>query len=872
MTWNANSVRPKRDELHDFLTRHDIAAGMISETRLQPAANFALANYSTYRTDRPTNPRAPNFPGGGVAILVRRGVRHEALPLPVLKTIEAVGVLVHTDTGPLRLFAVYCRPQARFVAADIDALLDSPLPTLVAGDLNSKHPAWNSRKANERGKRLLAHSVRAGFVVAGPAEPTHYHGGSGLADVLDVALLHNIDQSVELETISELSSDHDPVLICIGDQIETETPAPKHDFRRADWDTFRARLDELIDTTDITTLTDLEAATENMTTAIQTAVDAAVPMQKERRNDKFDLPRHLQLAIKAKNKSKRQWQQHRTAPLKTEYNRQTKAVQRAIDAHREERWATLVSELNEADGSTWRMTRKLLNKQPASSPIQGRHHLAVTPRDKAAALAESLEDQFSPNPANRHSAGIERRVAAFLAEQREKPEGDIAPATFAEIADVVSRLVKRKAPGPDGITNLVISELSRSAAQRLVGIVNAVLSQRRFPSQWKTAKVVVFAKAGKPRRDPTSYRPISLLSCLSKVCEKVILRRLQHQVDEAGLLIDQQFGFRAKHSTAHQLLRVTEAIRAGWERKEMTGIVCLDIAKAFDRVYHAGLLAKLNTLGIDPDLVTLVASYLDGRSFFVSHGDARSVEHPIAAGVPQGSLLSPLLYNLYTNDMPTELPGTQIALYADDAAIICTARLGRVLQFQLQDSLDILARYFRRHRIEVNAAKTTATLFTRRTHVDYVPCVALGDTGITWTDHVRYLGVTLDQKLTFRQHIDQARVKAITKLNALRPLLASRTMRAEDKTRLYTTIVRPTMTYGCAVWAGQFPRFGERLQKIQNRALRAALRLPMYARTADVHRQCDVPMLDEYIDALNEPFFAALGEHENQLISRLGDS
>lgn len=870
MTWNANSISKKRPELLDFLTRHDIAAGLISETRIPPNVNFALANYSTYRTDRPRNARTPNLTHGGVAIIVRHGVTHEALQVPPLQTIEAVGVLVHTDTGPLRLFAVYCRPQSRLVTADIDALLDSPLPTMIAGDLNAKSPAWNSRKVNEKGKVLLKHSIAADFTVVGPADPTHFYDGNG--DVLDIALLSNIGHSVELEAVAELSSDHNPVLIRVGDAIESEPPAPKHNFRLADWNAFRARLDELTDTTDITSPTTLDAATEQLTAAIQTAIDDSVPLQTTRRCDRFDLPPHLLLAIKDKNRTKRQWQQHRTAFLKAELNRKSRALKKALDDFRTERWSTLVGDLNTADGSTWRMTRKLLNKQPVSSPIQGRSHLAVTPGDKAAALAESLEEQFTPNPANRHSGGIERRVAKFLAEQQEKPDSSIEPATLTEVGNIVTKLANRKAPGPDRITNSVIREMGEIAAKRLVAIINAVLVLRRFPSQWKTAKIIVFPKPRKPLREPSSYRPISLLSCLSKVCERVILTRLQRQVDDAELLIPQQMGFRAKHSTSMQLLRVTDAIRDGFARKQLTGIVCLDIAKAFDRVWHAGLIDKLLKLGIAEDLVTLLADYLRGRRFFVAMGDARSSDRAISAGVPQGSLLSPLLYNLYTNDMPTELPGTQIALYADDAAVFCQAKLARTLQYQLQDSLDILASYFRRHRIEVNAAKTTATLFTRKHQLDYTPSVALGDVGIEWQDTVKYLGVTLDKRLTFRQHLDETRLKALAKLTALRPLLSMKTMSTEAKVQLYTTIVRPTMTYGCAVWAECAETHRSRLQKIQNRALRAALRLPQFARTADVHRQCDVPMLDTFIDRLNSNFFADLGDHPNPLVRQLADS
>jgi exonuclease III len=165
MTWNANSVRGKKLELLQFLNENKCDLCLLSETFLKPHTNFKLANMSTYRNDRQTH-------GGGTAILVRRGVTHHEVVLPPLGSLEATAVIIETDTGPLRVISVYKSPRTPLDTADLDKIFSDPTPTLVAGDLNSKHPAWNSRLSNASGKLLFRHASGSDYLVMGPDTPT----------------------------------------------------------------------------------------------------------------------------------------------------------------------------------------------------------------------------------------------------------------------------------------------------------------------------------------------------------------------------------------------------------------------------------------------------------------------------------------------------------------------------------------------------------------------------------------------------------------------------------------------------------------------------------------------------------------------------
>ncbi|CAH2210540.1 jg4829, partial [Pararge aegeria aegeria] len=260
--------------------------------------------------------------------------------------------------------------------------------------------------------------------------------------------------------------------------------------------------------------------------------------------------------------------------------------------------------------------------------------------DKAECMADCLESQCSPSTVSidrPHVLRVESELATILSTP---PDGEpLAPTTCDEVHTIIKGFHSKKAPGPDGITNKTV-----------IGI----------------------HKSGKPRDLPSSYRPISLLNTLAKVYERVILHRLKAVVEEKNLLNDEQFGFRAKHSCVHQAHRLTEEIVTNFNRYRHlapTGAVFFDIVKAFDRVWHAGLLYKLHYLGVPARLVRFLRAFLTDRIFRYRIDGTLSSPRPIRAGVPHGSLLSPLFYALFTSDIPRDLPATvKLAQFADDTA------------------------------------------------------------------------------------------------------------------------------------------------------------------------------------------------------------
>ncbi|GFT35219.1 probable RNA-directed DNA polymerase from transposon X-element [Trichonephila clavipes] len=281
-------------------------------------------------------------------------------------------------------------------------------------------------------------------------------------------------------------------------------------------------------------------------------------------------------------------------------------------------------------------------------------------------------------------------------------------------------------------------------------LINKILTLNYFPKASKEAIIFPILKPGKNKNIPSSYRPISLLSTLSKIAESIILTRLKDFLYINNIINPNQYGFTNKLSTLHPLLNLTEAISEGFQSKNSTGAVFLDIQKAFDRVWLTGLTYKRINYNIPPPLVFLLHSYNSNRSYQVRVKDTLSTTKFINCGVAQGSLLGPLLFNLYINDIP-EYTLTKLNMYADDTAVHTTFKR---VTFALNKHLKLLEKYYDRWKININVEKSAAVLFTKKRKIPPPP--TMYNTAIPWSQSTKYLGITFDKNLTWKTHSTHA--------------------------------------------------------------------------------------------------------------------
>jgi hypothetical protein len=230
--------------------------------------------------------------------------------------------------------------------------------------------------------------------------------------------------------------------------------------------------------------------------------------------------------------------------------------------------------------------------------------------------------------------------------------------------------------------------------------------------QWKVAEVIMIPKPGKPPNEKTSHRPISLLPIVSKIFEKLLFKRLKPIIEEKNLIPSHQFGFRNRHSTTDQIHRITNVFEKALEEKRICSTIFLDVAQAFDKVWHRGLEYKMGR-DLPEKHSQLLKAYISNRHFRVEHEDSYSELNEISAGVPQGSVLGPVLYLLYKNDTQTCKEAT-IATFADDTAIIAEGDSIEEATGKLQSAIDKVNIWTKRWRIKLNEAKSVHINFTNK--------------------------------------------------------------------------------------------------------------------------------------------------------------
>ncbi|GBP59736.1 RNA-directed DNA polymerase from mobile element jockey [Eumeta japonica] len=486
------------------------------------------------------------------------------------------------------------------------------------------------------------------------------------------------------------------------------------------------------------------------------------------KSDRKELPRDVIELIRDKNAALR-----RAGKYPTRENRsRARALQRRVKARikeiKNDNWSDLMAEISPSHKAYWRLAKALKTEEAAPTPALKRpdNSIAFDDREKAECLADSIEHQCSENPPYdaEHVRTVEEEVRHRVSLP---PKDGLDPITLDEVSKLIKvlKLENHQVATPSAVKRL-------NAFLRPCGSIgrnfNACIQNCYFPTAWKEAVVIGIPKPGKPRDLPASYRPISLLSVLGKLFEKTLKKRLCEHLIGKGLIINEQFGFRPNHSCSQQALRLVEYISEGFKIKRKTVAVFFDVAKAFDRVWHAGLIHKLYQLELPDRLVIIIHHYISNRHFSFRLDNTYSSVRPIRAGVPQGSTLSPLLYSAYVNDIPRPSSGVQLALFADDTALYLRSNCLRNILPRLQRAIDELTQWLRLWRIEVNPEKSASIYFNYSTRKSTVPVpidtpssLKILNQSIPWQHHYKYLGITLDKHLHFRDHVSRCRINFV---------------------------------------------------------------------------------------------------------------
>ena len=427
-----------------------------------------------------------------------------------------------------------------------------------------------------------------------------------------------------------------------------------------------------------------------------------------------------------------------------------------------------------------------------------------------------------------------------------------------QVLKIIDGLKSKSSSGIDNISNQLLKQIKHEIVPALTIIINKCLKSGIFPDKLKIAKVLpIYKKKEEYLLD--NYRPISVLPSLSKVLERVMHNQLYAYFCDNDLFYPNQYGFREKHSTELAALDLLDKITCVMDANNVPLNVFLDLSRAFDTLDHNILLHKLKYYGVHEISLKLFESYLCQRKQLVEFNDVKSEYLTIQTGVPQGSILGPLLFIIYVNDLKNVCKEFTPVIYADDSALSTVLKVpnsnNSVSANILNNELNDISIWFKVNKLSVNGDKTKAMVFHSQNKKVNLPEIFIDNARIEFVKEFNYLGITLDNNLTWKPHLNSLSQK-IAKTNGI--MLRLKHFFPVDILKLiYNSLVLPYLNYGILAWGSAC----ERLFKLQKRSVRTIVKGKYNAHTDPIFKSLSLLKINDILKIQEYKFIYKIENH-----------
>ena len=830
---NIASLQGHIDELRTLLTilDHPFDILCITETRLHdrdPLVNIQIPGYNFVHKETTTQ-------CGGVGIFIKTGIEYEELNLTSSQHNVFESIFIEIKNDKKKNVVIGCiyrhpRPVADFLDSYFEEMLEKVAnlnkTCALLGDFNIDLIKYgDNHHTDSFYDQISSHGFRP--LILQPSRVT-----SSSATLIDNIFINDIQCFSKGGNITSSISDHFLQFsqMDIFDNFKKQAKADK--FSR-NWAIFNKRefedevsqinWDEVIPF-----ISNTDQSFKKFYDTVTKKLDEMAPIKKLTKKEKGLknnpwITHGILKSMRQRDTCYKKFVKEKDPLLKQDYHKQYKLLRNhivlLIRISKKDYYAKYFEEQSSNIKKTWDGIRDLINVSKKSSKSLNKvfHDGKFVTSNKDIA---SVMNKFFTNIGSSVEAKIPPPKKAF-SEYLTNPNPlsiAIHLCTPEEVLDIINNFSTSKSCGPFSIPSKILKEFSQYLVPPIVTIINKSLLEGVFPDSLKLALVCAIFKKGDDTKC-ANYRPISLLSNISKIFERIMYNRVEYFLNEHELIYELQFGFRKKFSTNHALLSIVESIRSNLDKKTFSCGVFVDLEKAFDTVNHTILLSKLNHYGIRGPSLEWFRSYLTNRKQCTKSNGFESKYLDINCGVPQGSILGPLLFLIYINDMHSALKKCIVHHFADDTNLLFSHKDPEVIRKTMNKELQLLYDWLCANRLSLNVNKTEFIIFRPPgMKLQNRVVLTLNNVKIHETRKIKYLGLLMDDRLSWKFHINELCKKlgrSVGMLYKIRHLCPKSVLRS-----LYFSLFHSHLSYGLPVWGNADQIYIEKLAILQKKAIR----------------------------------------------------
>lgn len=844
---NCNSIYNKLPEIKQLVLNKNPEIMCLCETWLKDKYVPKFKNYLTEWKNREER-------GGGLGVIVKQSIQYQVVNLNQYQggILEVQAIKIHMQNSSTMTILNLYNPNKNITLEEMVHYIEQLGNNfLIIGDLNAHTPLLNDtvKRCNQSGKMLEDLLLQNTVCLINPPNMfTYIDRSTGKQSCLDLCLSSsNIAPYINIEPLCEIGSDH------LVMNISVEILPLKYEWLRTP--KFNITKDKLADLQNwyIPSKLIKPASTEDLTEDLmkrihQSATDCfGKPSESNQTRKRTPWwTKACKNAVTDRRKAYRQFNKHPTTDNWIIYKKLTAKARVTIRECKKKSLEEFVSSLTHhtPQSTVWRRIKSFKSGYtPQNYPLHINETLIMDPIEKGNIFNTYFKEQSANTLDN-------EPYTEFIKEQTEitNPSLD-KPINMDELTISMSSL-KDTSPGHDKISNKILQNCHEQYKDEILYTFNQSICIGDFPSTWKYGIIIPIVKAGKEKQHKESFRPITLLPCTGKLLEKIMQRRTERFLETKNKLSNSQYGFRPGKGTGDILQIITCQITEALTSKKACCVVYIDLKGAFDKVWRHGLTYKAAKLGISGSALSWLESYLCHRTQSVSiHGHISS-KLSSDCGVPQGGILSPLLFNIMMHDIPQN-ENIKIYVFADDITLACTGNDTEYIQQTMQNYLSEIEEWFNHWQFTVNSSKTKMQYFTRRRIQP--PIITYEDQQILPVKEQRLLGVILDApRLTWRAHCSFL-VSNCTKRIGIMKSLSSVNFGASFKIlrTFYIMYIRSRLAYCSTAFSTASKTQLQRLKVIQNSCLRLMTGGRRTSPILSLEAESGIPPLTIYMDYLS---------------------